>query len=118
MTGGGSAGSAGASGAGGGGPLVEVFNPALPLPTVDCRTSDAVQCLSISGTLLGAPIDDSCTKETAPGGIFTNPDAWPSYCGEGPSGFDGLFYQIAVPVQVPARSITCSKTATTSRAPT
>lgn len=94
-----SGGSAGASGAGGSGPLIEVFNPALPKPAVDCRTSNAAQCLSISGTLLGAAIDDSCTKDQEAGGIFTDPDAWPIYCGEGPTGFEGLFYQVTVPLQ-------------------
>lgn len=99
---GGSSGGAGSNAGGGGSATVEdVYNPALPRPSRDCKADGSPQCLAISGTLLGSKVDESCVRTSPASVLLGTPPAWPVAC-QGDSGPNvGLFYQVSVPAQQP-----------------
>lgn len=93
---GGSGGSAGTSN------VADVFNPALPVPSYDCRADTATKaCVSISGTVAGQSVDRHCAGATPPGALARNPTAFPVACQESGSPLTGYWYQVTVPVQGP-----------------
>ncbi len=107
----GSGGAGNASGAGGaiggggssGSGDVDVLDPSLPLPSVDCRTDTTSRiCVSVSGTVAGQAVDEHCTMESFAEMIAGTPLSWIVICGEEGS-FGPLSYRVDVPVQPPGQ---------------
>lgn len=107
--GGSGGGVAGGSTAGAGGAASVVvppddFDPAIPKPSFDCRTSEldsSKRCVSIRGTLNGVAVDTHCSSGALVYVTFDDPLAWVADCLEGPSSEMGRRYQVTVPVQKP-----------------
>lgn len=93
------------SNAGSGGSAVvppDNFNPAIPIPSFDCRTAESSKrCVSIRGTINGATVDTHCSSEAVDNVSFDHPLAWVADCLEGDSAEMGRRYQVSVPVQKP-----------------
>jgi len=105
----GGAGHGGVVGMGGGMPpgVRVVLEPSLPTPSHDCRTdTQSRDCVSISGTLAGTPIDRHQAKPNSPT-FFTGAGAagwaWVAGGWEGGVPNAGYYYQVNIPVQPPGR---------------
>lgn len=81
--GGGTSGSPTATGGGGGGGFgADVFNPALPRPSGDCRDdAEYKNCASLAGTLDGTAVDARCGSATPIS--FLDSGRWLFGCGTG-----------------------------------
>lgn len=95
-TGGSGAGSGGSAGSGG---VPEVSNPNLPSPSYDCRDDTATEnCVSVSGTYDGQPIDRHCAEANGPTSLIMDPDRWQADCGTATM---GAFDAVSIPIQAP-----------------
>lgn len=102
----GGAGQGGVAGTGGGMPpgVHVVLDPSLPAPSYDCRTdTQSRDCVSISGTLAGSPIDRHQAKPDSPTFFSGASNGWAWVAGgwEGGVPNAGYFYRLNIAVQKP-----------------